>query len=64
MAVTGIDIRAMLYGAEEAITALDQPDLLVSPAYQYAAVRKLLYERGKKIEVFASYEPHMASFSE
>ncbi|MDO4545412.1 MAG: glucose-6-phosphate isomerase [Bacillota bacterium] len=55
MAVAGIDIRALLEGAEA---------MAVSPAWDtngmdYAIARKLMMERGKKIEVVEFYDPRL-----
>src|SRR5699024_5102349 len=35
-----------------------------NPAYQYAAVRNVLYNKGRTIELLVSYEPHLHYFSE
>ena len=63
LAVAGLDIREMLSGAAEAMTALRQPGQ-DNPAWQYAAARNALYAQGKNIELLACYEPHLRSFGE
>ncbi len=56
MAVAGIDIRAVMAGARQAEADLDVRSM-ENPAWLYAAARNALYEHGKKIELFCSYEP-------
>lgn len=55
-AVAGINVSGLLAGAEDGMKAFDVRTL-DNPVWQYAAVRNLLYERGKKIELLVSYEP-------
>ena len=38
--------------------------LTENPAYQYAAVRNVLYNKGKTIEMLINYEPGLQYFSE
>ena len=56
MAVAGIDIRRVTDAASATFRELDSrsPE---NPAWQYAAVRRQLYERGKTIEILACYDP-------
>ena len=63
IAAAGIDIDALMAGAEKAMNelAVGGPDNL---AWQYAAARHALYEGGKKIELLACYEPSFRFFSE
>ena len=56
MAVAGIDISALMRGAAEAREALDVRSF-ENPAWQYAAIRNLLYRKGKALELLCSYEP-------
>ena len=56
MAVAGIDPRDVLKGAADAKKAYNLRSF-ENPAWLYAAVRNLLYRRGKKIELFESFEP-------
>ena len=56
MAVAGIDPREVLKGAADAKKAYDLRSF-ENPAWLYSAVRNLLYRRGKKIELFESFEP-------
>ncbi|MCH8157906.1 MAG: glucose-6-phosphate isomerase [Nitrospinae bacterium] len=65
MAVAGIDIHAVMEGAqqeEEALTAT--ADLAKNPAYRYAAIRHLLFQKGKVIELLASFDPCLEYVSE
>lgn len=57
MAVSGICIEEVLRGASIARRMLDNPKIQENPAYQYAVVRNILYEKGKTIEILVSYEP-------
>ncbi|WP_438312408.1 glucose-6-phosphate isomerase [Sporosarcina sp. FA9] len=64
MAVSGICIDNILKGAARARVELNQPGISDNIAYQYAAVRNLLYKQGKTIELLISYEPSLHYFSE
>ena len=64
MAVAGIDIDAVLRGAEKAMTELDNDDFSANPCYRYAALRNILLRRGKGIEIYASYEPRFTQMGE
>ena len=56
MAVAGIDIMEVLKGAADAKESYGLRSF-ENPVWQYATVRNLLYRNGKKIEIFASFEP-------
>lgn len=60
MAVAGLDIEAALAGGAAVLTSEAQ----MQAAAQYAAVRNILFEKGKYIEVFEFYEPRLACFGE
>lgn len=64
LAVAGVDIRALLKGAESAEHALANPALHENAAYLYAAYRQILNSRGYSVEVMASFEPAMAGINE
>src|SRR5699024_8488067 len=64
IAVSGITIEDMMQGAKTAMDDLSTPELKQNPAYQYAAVRNILYNKGKTIEMLINYEPHLQYFSE
>lgn len=56
MAVAGIDITRLMQGAAQAQKALDIRSF-ENPAWQYAAIRNLLYRKGMALELLCSYEP-------
>ena len=56
MAVAGIDINAVMAAAAEAKKIYDIRSF-ENPVWLYAAVRNLLYRRGKCIEILESFEP-------
>ncbi|MFB5197772.1 glucose-6-phosphate isomerase [Neobacillus sp. KR4-4] len=64
IAVSGANIEKIMEGAAEAQTAFGQSELENNPAYQYAAVRNVLYNKGKTIEMLINYEPGLQYFSE
>ena len=61
MAVAGIDIMDVLNGAMD---AKENYSFLSfeNPVWQYAAVRNLLYRKGKAVEIFCSWEPGFQMF--
>jgi glucose-6-phosphate isomerase len=64
IAAAGIDIRLMMKGAKTAKSAYKVADLPKNEAYQYAAIRNILYRNNKAIEMLVNYEPALTSFSE
>lgn len=60
LAAAGFDPAEFLAGAQSA----RQDQALMDQAREYAIGRNLLYREGKHIEIFESYEPRFASFSE
>ncbi|WP_312098713.1 glucose-6-phosphate isomerase [Niallia sp.] len=64
IAVSGADITAMMEGAAAARTDFGTSELKNNLAYQYAAVRNVLYNKGKTIEMLINYEPGLQYFSE
>lgn len=64
IAVSGVDIDEMMKGAQLAQVDLAEEDLDKNPAYQYAAVRNILYNKGKTIEMLVNYEPALQYFAE
>ena len=64
IAVAGIDIRQLMAGAASAAKSYTDTDLSKNDCYRYAALRNILYRKGKTVEVLASYEPFSAMFSE
>ncbi len=64
IAAAGIDIEKLMEGAAAARVAYTDPDLSKNDCYRYAAIRNILYRKGKVTEVLASYEPFSAMFNE
>lgn len=64
IAVAGIDIDELMAGAAAARTWYGEPDLERNAAYRYAAIRNILYRKGKFIEILVSYEPALQYFAE
>lgn len=64
IAVSGADIQAMMEGAAKASEDFSESELENNLAYQYAAVRNILYRKGKTIEMLINYEPGLQYFSE
>lgn len=64
IAVSGIDLDELMGGAAEAMHALTSADIEKNPAYKYAALRNILYRKGKKLEILVGYEPYMLMFNE
>ncbi|WCN39657.1 glucose-6-phosphate isomerase [Aneurinibacillus uraniidurans] len=64
MAVAGIDIDEVMRGAADGVESYREADLTYNPAYQYAALRQLLYRKGKTIELLASYTPSLQYVAE
>ncbi|WP_088809833.1 MULTISPECIES: glucose-6-phosphate isomerase [Listeria] len=64
IAVSGVDIKKMMEGAEAASKDFSKPSLKENIAYQYAAARNVLYRKGKVTELLISYEPGLQYFNE
>ncbi|MCM3217173.1 glucose-6-phosphate isomerase [Niallia taxi] len=64
IAVSGADIEKMMKGAAAAREDFSSSELSENAAYQYAAVRNVLYNKGKTIEMLINYEPGLQYFSE
>ncbi|MDY4003680.1 glucose-6-phosphate isomerase [Ligilactobacillus saerimneri] len=64
IAVSGANIDDLMQGAADARTAYSNPDLKVNEAYQYAALRNILYRKGYTTEILENYEPTLTYFSE
>ncbi|MCD7722560.1 MAG: glucose-6-phosphate isomerase [Clostridiales bacterium] len=64
IASAGIDIDALMAGAAAAQQSLCSKDINENDCLKYAAVRNCLYNKGKRLECFISYEPSMAMFNE
>ena len=64
IAVAGINIDKLMHGAKLAQSELSNENLDENDCYKYAAIRHILYNKGKEIEVLESYEPSFVMFSE
>lgn len=61
-AVAGMDIRAMAAGAGDMERELRNTKGEENTAFQYAAIRSLLYQEGFRVEMLASFEPRLQYF--
>ena len=64
IAASGLDIDAMMKGAGAAREDFGKSELSENAAYQYAAVRNVLYNKGKTVEMLINYEPALQYFAE
>lgn len=64
IAASGADVDALMKGAADARTAYSSDKLEENEAYQYAALRNVLYRKGKVTELLINYEPSLQYFSE
>ena len=64
IAVSGADIDALMQGAQKAQEELANDDLMTNDCYKYAAIRNILYRKGKTMEIMVSYEPAYTMMSE
>ncbi len=64
IAVAGCDIDKILEGAAAAERELAEPDMMKNDCYRYAALRNILYRKGKTTEIFVTYEPAFTMMNE
>ena len=64
IAVSGIDIDAMMLGANEAIERFSSNDISENEVLKYAIYRNALLRKGKNTEILVGYEPYMLMLSE
>lgn len=64
MAAGGIDIDKVMEGARDAAEDLKSESLKDNFSYQYAAIRNIMYLKGKLIEIMVNYEPSLFYFGE
>lgn len=57
IAVAGIDLDAIMHGAQKAASSLKECDITKNDAYKYAVLRNVLLNKGKVMEIMACYEP-------
>ncbi|MAL16253.1 MAG: glucose-6-phosphate isomerase [Balneola sp.] len=58
IAVAGIDVRTLLYGA---VSAYNEYEDNAEDILEYAALRNAIHESGKTIDVFGTFEPELTS---
>lgn len=64
IAVSGVDIDKLMQGAFSAMQDLCDTDIENNDCYKYAAIRNVLYSKGKCIEMLVSYEPSFMMMAE
>ena len=64
IAAAGVDIEAMMKGAADMREVCAAGTVETNPAYQYAALRHILYRMGKVTEILVNYEPALMMMGE
>lgn len=64
IAVCGADIDKIMEGARWASELYSNDNIEENECYQYAAVRNILYRKGKTVEMLVNYEPELQYFIE
>ncbi len=64
IAVAGIDIDELMVGADEARIKFAKQDIKTNDCFRYAAIRNILYRKGKVTEILVGYEQYMQMFCE
>ncbi|GAP01098.1 glucose-6-phosphate isomerase [Fructobacillus fructosus] len=64
IAASGADIDALMQGARDSEREYDNEDLKKNDAYRYAALRRILYDKGYTSELLTNWEPSMQYLSE
>ena len=64
IAVCGADIDKIMEGAAYAAKLYSNDNIEENECYQYAAVRNVLYRKGKTVEMLVNYEPELQYFIE
>ncbi|MBQ9444297.1 MAG: glucose-6-phosphate isomerase [Lachnospiraceae bacterium] len=64
IAVSGADIDALMKGAARGRELARESSFEDNDALKYAAVRNILYRKGKSVEIVANYEPSLHYISE
>ena len=64
IAVAGCDIDALMNGAKAAMDSFGDPDITKNDCYKYAALRNILYRKGRAVEMLVAYEPSFAMMNE
>lgn len=64
IAVAGIDIDKLMDGAHSGMKEYSNPNIDENISYKYAAIRNILYRKGKEIEILVNYEPSLMYLGE
>lgn len=64
MAAAGVDIDEAMRGAAEAREAFMDGETAANDCFKYAALRNILYRKGKGIEILVNYEPALVMMGE
>ena len=64
LAVAGLDLQELLDGALFASHLYNEKNILNNDCYKYVAYRNILLNKGKDIEILASFEPSFTYFNE
>ena len=64
IAIAGIDIKKLIEGAQFMEDRLKVENYVKNPAGAYAAIRNVLYKKGKKIEILVNYNPKLHYIAE
>ena len=64
IAAAGVDIEEMMKGAQDAREVCKGGDMSTNPSFQYAALRNILYRKGKGTEILVNYEPALTMMGE
>ena len=64
IAFEGYDIKKVLQGSIDAFNQFSEKNYMENEALLYAAIRNLLYQKGKNVEILGFYEPKMRYIGE
>ena len=64
IACAGFDINAIIEGSKSMMHIADKNSFKENPVYKYAAIRHLLYTKGKTTEILANYNPRLNFIAE
>ena len=59
LAIAGVDVEALLKGAQDAAKMASKRDFNANLSVRYAAIRTALYRKHKNVEVMANYRPEL-----
>ncbi len=64
LAASGVDVKAMLKGAQEARREFDNDNIKDNICYRYAVSRDYMLHHSRPVEMYVTYEPQMSQISE